>query len=315
MKNFIYIIYILCLSVNAQQIVKESISVTKGKVTTISVKGEVLQFNNLPDEIEIDSEQLELNGSTLINLKTNKEFKGEQEATLITNQNKFYSVLISYAQKLDKPYYFFEENQVSVNQGNTTGKDVENKVNDNSQVNNESKNEENIYLDDAKRINSMLDKSYTKTKRRTNNIMINLYDVFTRNGKLFLRFNIDNQSPYDFNVSAPSFKVTEAGEFTKKSSPEEIKNYIYVYDDNQNIVEAKKKLNKTFVFDAFTIERGRVLKISFLDEETSTEEYYLLINDAIVNNPKIFSFKEKNERAEQQTEKTANPSKKKGKSQ
>lgn len=289
MKTFFScaMLFVLSLFCSAQTIITDTILVNQSKVSILTMDGEILQMN-LADEISLIDEPLFLNGKSIINFKAEEAFKKFPEVNIISSNGNYYSVKFKYTNEDFSPYFFLGRKikQQKSNNFNI----VENDSVDDIQ---EIKDVDFSYKDDARRINSMREKMYSKTKYTINGFEIELVSAYARKDKLFLRFEFENNTPYPFYSDEIIFKITQQNSFNKQSSPEEMILPIYHYDENFISINPSQKIYKTFVFDAFKINHDRFFKISVLEKNSATE-YYLPIIAKLINQPKPLSFNDKN---------------------
>lgn len=290
MKVYIYIIISLMFGVfiNAQTIINQKLEFPINKIISVSVDGEIVKINNLPKEIEIIEEPLELNGKTLIDIKISEKWEGNKKFTLINSLDEFYNIEVSVNENLENTLFFITSNPIN-NEIDLSKNNIINKENNSKKIT-VNEDEVKIYKDDAKRINSILERTFSATKRRTNGIFLELFNVYARNNKLFIRLRIENQSAYDLDLNNPIFSIVEEESYTKKTTDEENINSIYNYNQDEKIVGVGKKIFKTFVFESFKIGKNNFFKISF-SEESKKENIELYISNKIINNPTSLTYK------------------------
>lgn len=294
---FLFFTFVVIIS-NAQTILTDTILVNKTKVSIVTMEGEISQMN-LADEVELVDEPLFLNGKSIINFKASDNFSKIAEVNIISSSGKYYSLKFKYSNEDFSSYFFLggkkREQAIVNNNSQLDSNNSYSESTDDEPV--EILNTDTSYKDDARRINSMRDKMYSKTKYVVNGFKIELISAYARQDKLFLRFEFENNTPYPFDSDEILFKITQQNSFNKKSSPEEIVNPIYQFEDDFIKIKPNQKIYKTFVFNAFKINNDRIFKISVL-EKNSAIEYYLPIIAKLVNQPKALSFIDNNNKNE-----------------
>ena len=292
MKKLLFLVFGFISFISySQTIISDTILVNKTKVSIVTMEGEILQMN-LADQVELVDEPLYLNGKSIINFKASEIFSKIAEVNIISSTGKYFSVKLKYSTEDFSPYFFLGGKRTG-QQTNSMENTSTFSNNENAEDNIEQINTDTSYKDDARRINSMRDKMYSKTKYVINGFKIEFVSAYARQDKLFLRFEFENNTPYPFDSDEILFKITQQNSFNKKSSPEEIVNPIYQFEENFINIKPNQKIYKTFVFNAFKISNDRIFKISVL-EKNSAIEYYLPIIAKLVNQPKALSFNDKN---------------------
>jgi len=247
--------------------------VNENKTSIVTIDGEILQIN-LIDAIDVLDEPLVLNGKSILNLRAIGEFDDLKEINLISDKGDYISLRMKYSNDNFEPYFFLNKN---------SGK---------SKLITKS-NEDLSYKIEAKRINSMLKRMFTKTKYAINGFKIELVSAYAKDDKLYLRFEFENNTPYPFKSDLVLFKIIQNNSFNKRSSPEEIITPIYEYSEDEINIKPGSNLFKTYVFNAFKIIDERIFKISVL-EKNSSLEYYLPIMSKLINEPNSLFYNENN---------------------
>lgn len=239
-----------------------------------------------------------ISGRSIVTVKAKKRFKQPTNITAISKDFTYYNLICQYTDKQPKKiFYFFDvpkRKEPAPVKTQPVAEEAKEVIVEEAEKQQEKEAllQEHFFVDtlyykaQAKKINTN-HKLYGEIKRRfvsQDYITLQLIGTYARKDKIYIKFNIKNNSPVPFDIAGWNFVYSQNEGWNAQTLPEQEIFPIYEYSKKFQSVLPERSMNRTFVFEKFALRQGKYLAVQ-LHEKNSEREIELKIHSRYINSP------------------------------